>query len=170
MAQELTEKELSGNQISELSSLHSYRFREFKMPRVPQSQLARTRDEPNEISRTAQGRRQRARMTAEWGLVLDMLTGKKPRRTKDGRNITQVWADMVLADPPGEFARVAEYLLPPEVPDAAAGAGATITNIQALYLTALQAASREPNPRTIEHSQSEADKGANGVQPSVSDW
>jgi hypothetical protein len=120
---------------------------------------------------TLHGRRQRARMTAEWSLVLDMLTGDKPRRTKDGRNITQVWADLVLADPPGEFARVAEYLLPPEASDGAAGAGGNVvTNIQSLYLTALQAASREPNPRTIEHTQPEADQGANGVQPAVSDW
>jgi hypothetical protein len=118
------------------------------MPRVKSSQLARSQAAP-EMPMALHGRRQRARMTAEWSLVLDMLTGEKPRRTKDGRNITQVWADLVLADPPGEFARVAEYLLPPEAVEGASNSS-VVTNIQSLYLTALQAASREPNPRTIE--------------------
>ena len=111
-------------------------------------------------------------MTAEWGLVLDMLTGDKPRRTKDGRNITEVWADMVLADPPGEFARVAQYLLPPELaPDA--GAGAVVTNIQSLYLTALTAANVRPGGAISDatsHKTIEGDQGANGVQPDLSDW
>jgi hypothetical protein len=125
------------------------------------------------MSASVRSRKSRDRMECEWGFVLDMLTGangKKQRRHKDGRTLTEVWADLVLDDPPGEFARVAQHLLLPDPDAAGASGGSVVTNIQALYLTALQAASREPNPRTIEHSQPEADKGANGVQPSVSDW
>jgi hypothetical protein len=132
----------------------------------------KTRGSVSEMSASVRSRRIRERMECEWGFVLDMLTGvggKKPRRHKDGRTLTEVWADMVLADPAGEFARVAQHLLMPE-PDASASGGNVVTNIQSLYLTALQAASREPNPRTIEHTQPEADQGANGVQPAVSNW
>jgi hypothetical protein len=125
------------------------------------SKLARNAN--REMSATEHGKRQRRRMTAEWALVLDMLTGEAPRKTKDGRNITQVWADMVLADPPGEFARVAQYLLPPEAPEA--GQAGNVTNVQALYLMAVQAANRDARPEITETIE-----GANGVQPKLTDW
>jgi hypothetical protein len=41
-------------------------------------------------------------------------------------------------------------------------------NIQALYLSALQSASREPDPRVIEAT--EEQKGVNGATPSATEW
>jgi hypothetical protein len=42
-------------------------------------------------------------------------------------------------------------------------------SIQQLYLTAVQAANREHDPRVIDATQLEEQEGANGVQPST-DW
>jgi hypothetical protein len=73
---------------------------------------------------------------------------------------------MVLANPPVEFARVAQYLLPQEVLEG--GAAGNVTNVQALYLMAM----REVNTEAQKVIESVADnpQGANGVQPPVSDW
>jgi hypothetical protein len=89
----------------------------------------------------------RNRMAAEWQRVLDMLD--KGRRDPQGRTITEVWADMVLADPPAMFALVAAEILPKEQQDTSVGTGNTLS-IQQLYLTAVQAAQSAPNPRQLE--------------------
>ena len=89
----------------------------------------------------------RNRMTIEWQRVIDML--EKGRRDAKGRTITEVWADMVLADPAGEFARVCQEILPKELVPEAGTSGATLS-IQQLYLTAIQSAQTVPNPRQIE--------------------
>jgi hypothetical protein len=87
----------------------------------------------------------RNRMAAEWQRVLDML--EKGRKDPKGRTITEVWADMVLADPPAMFALVAAEILPKEQQDSA---NSPSLSIQQLYLTAVQSAQNAPNPRQIE--------------------
>jgi hypothetical protein len=123
------------------------------------------------------GRMLRTKMACDWATVHAMLTGKAPRKDAQGRNVWEVWADCVLANPPAEYARVIREILPQEQPEGAVPAGAMITNIQALYLTALQAANVRSGGEisdTTSHKQIEgvADttQGANGVQPPVSDW
>jgi hypothetical protein len=90
----------------------------------------------------------RHRMNAEWKRVLDML--EKGRLDPKGRTVTEVWADMVLANPGEEFARVSSMLLPKELPQTEGG-GNVITSIQALYLTAVQKANTTAEPIAIEH-------------------
>jgi hypothetical protein len=105
-------------------------------------------------------------MAADWGVVRDMLTGDKPRRDAQGRDVFQVWADLVLANPPEEFARVARDILPAEAPENSS-TNAMITNIQSLYLTAVQAANRMPDPRIVDAIAKESDPGTSRVQGSV---
>src|SRR5262249_11303423 len=84
----------------------------------------------------------RQRLRATFDVVLKMLTDPKaPRRDASGRDIFEVWADAILADPSGELARVAQHILPPEVPDNS-NSNPVVTNIQALYLTAITDANR----------------------------
>jgi hypothetical protein len=64
---------------------------------------------------------------------------KALRRDAQGRDVFEVWADMVLANPAAEYARVARDILPAETPDNSNG---SVANIQALYLTAVQQAQR----------------------------
>jgi hypothetical protein len=96
----------------------------------------------------ARGMALRHRMSTEWKRVLDML--EKGRLDPKGRTVTEVWADMVLANPGEEFARVSSMLLPKELPQTEGG-GNVITSIQALYLTAVQKANTTTEPITIEH-------------------
>jgi hypothetical protein len=114
-------------------------------------------------------RRSRHRLRAMWDTVERMLTDPKaPRRDAAGRDVFEVWADLVLENPPLEFARVAKDILPAERPEDNAGAGAIVTNIQALYLTAVQAANRAPDPRVVEAIKE--DKGREGGTSDASDW
>src|SRR6516165_4574904 len=109
------------------------------MPRVKQSQLARSRV-GNEMSASVAARMTRNRMRADWDTVLAMLTDPKtPRRDAQGRDVFEVWADMVLANPAAEYARVARH-------DNSNG-GSVVNNIQALYMTAVQDATRRPDVR-----------------------
>jgi hypothetical protein len=86
-------------------------------------------------------------MSAEWGRVLHLLeTGRKDAK---GRTVTEVWADMVLANPGEEFSRVSNMILPKDIPVSESGNN-VITSIQALYLTAVQKANAAPAPRVIE--------------------
>jgi hypothetical protein len=94
---------------------------------------------------TVRGRVLRNRMAAEWQRVLDML--EKGRKDPKGRTITEVWADMVLADPPAMFALVAAEILPKEQQ---VDGNSPSLSIQQLYLTAVQSAQNAPNPRQIE--------------------
>ena len=88
----------------------------------------------DEMPANVRARHLRNRMAAQWGYVLTMLeTGK--RKDAQGRTLTEAWADMVLADPAGEFSRVCADILPKETTDAAQS-GATLS-IQQLYLTRL---------------------------------
>ena len=132
----------------------------------------------DDMPANVRSRMQRGRMICEWAFVLDMLNSGK-RKHRDGRTLTEVWADLVLENPAQEFARVAKDLLLPETPEASAGAGA-VTNVQALYLLAVQGANRETalpggaisdatSHKTIE-GVAEQTQGANGVQPPLSDW
>jgi hypothetical protein len=93
-------------------------------------------------------RRIRRRMGAEWNRVLDML--EAGRLDPKGRTVTEVWADMVLANPGEEFARVSS-MLPKDVPQTEGGGNTVITSIQALYLTAVQKANATTEPVVIEH-------------------
>ena len=122
-------------------------------------------------------RRSRHRLRAMWDTVERMLTDPKaPRRDAAGRDVFEVWADLVLQNPPLEFARVAKDILPAERPEDGAGAGAIVNNIQALYLTAVQAANRAPDPRVVaqvEGTLTESNKVASeytGSTPDLSDW
>jgi hypothetical protein len=54
-----------------------------------------------------------------------------------------------MATPSLEYARVARDILPAEVPDSAQG-NSVVANIQSLYLTAVQAANREPDTRVVD--------------------
>ena len=101
----------------------------------------------DEMPANVRARHLRNRMAAQWGYVLTMLeTGK--RKDAQGRTLTEAWADMVLADPAGEFSRVCADILPKETADAVQS-GATLS-IQQLYLTAVQAAQSAPNPKQID--------------------
>jgi hypothetical protein len=120
------------------------------MPRVKQSQLARARG-GNEMSQSVAARMTRNKMRADWDTVHAMLTDPKaPRRDSQGRTVYEVWADLVLANPAEEFARVARDILPKEQPTTGDGTSSTTLSIQQLYLTAVQAAQLAPNPRLIE--------------------
>jgi hypothetical protein len=80
-----------------------------------------------------------------------MLTDPRaPRRDAKGRDVFEVWADLVLENPPREFARVIAEILPPLPPDETGAGAAVVTNIQALYLTAIQAAQHAPKPKPLE--------------------
>jgi hypothetical protein len=60
------------------------------------------------MSQSVASRMTRNKMRAVWDTVLAMLTDpKSPRRDAQGRDVFEVWADMVLANPPQEYARVA---------------------------------------------------------------
>jgi hypothetical protein len=77
-------------------------------------------------------------MRADWDTVRAMLTDpKRPRCDALGRDVFQVWADMVLANPAAEYARVARDILPAETEDNSNSS--VVNNIRALYLTAVQA-------------------------------
>jgi hypothetical protein len=79
-----------------------------------------------------------------------MLTDpKRPRRDAKGRDVFEVWADLVLENPPAEFARVARDILPPEQLDDSNG-NSIVTSIQNLYLSAVVKANRIPDPRVVE--------------------
>src|ERR1700750_2616915 len=99
------------------------------MPRVKQSQLARARG-GNEMSMSVAARMTRNKMRADWDTVRAMLTDPRtPRRDAQGRDVFEVWADMVRANPPAEYARVACDILPAETPDSGQG-NAVVANIQ----------------------------------------
>jgi hypothetical protein len=108
-------------------------------------------------------------MAADWGVVRDMLTGDKPRRDAQGRDVFEVWADMVLANPPQEYARVARDILSPETPENS-NTNAMVTNIQSLYLTALQAANRVPDPRIVDAIAKENDPGVPDARDGATEW
>jgi hypothetical protein len=115
-------------------------------------------------------RRSRHRLRAMWDTVERMLTDPKaPRRDAAGRDVFEVWADLVLQNPPLEFARVAREILPPEKAEEGAGGSAIVTNIQSLYLTAVQAANRAPDPRIVTEVTQEA-PGYDRGTPDTTDW
>jgi hypothetical protein len=73
------------------------------MPRVKQSQLARARGH-NEMSQSVAARMTRNKMRADWDTVRAMLTDpKSPRRDAQGRDVFEVWADMILANPATKY-------------------------------------------------------------------
>jgi hypothetical protein len=120
------------------------------MPRVKQSQLARARG-GNEMSQSVAARLTRNKMRADWDTVRAMLTDPKtPRHDAQGRDVFQVWADMVLANPAAEYARAARDILPAEAQDKSNSS--VVNNIQALYLTAVQQAQHAPDPRVVDAS------------------
>jgi hypothetical protein len=106
----------------------------------------------------------RHRLRAQWDIVWGMLTGAKPRRAADGRDVYQVWADMVLADPPGEIARALTFF-PKEHEQKQSDSNVT-NNIGALYLQAVQSANRAPDARIVDVEA----LGKTGVSPHASDW
>lgn len=118
----------------------------------------------NVVSATEHGRASRHRMRAVWDTVERMLTDpKSPRRDAQGRDVFEIWADLVLENPPMEFARVAREILPrDEAAPVDASTPSIVTNIQQLYLTAVQAANKEPDPRIVQ--------GYAEGSPPVSDW
>jgi hypothetical protein len=112
---------------------------------------------------TSYGRALRQKMVADWGVVRGMLTGDKPRRDAQGRDVFQVWADLVLANPAEEFARVARDILPPAEPDT--NAANNVMNIGALYVQAVQAANKSLEAKIVE-----AKAAAPGSPGPASDW
>jgi hypothetical protein len=118
------------------------------------------------MSQSVAARMTRNKMRADWDTVRAMLTDPKtPRRDALGRDVFEVWADMVLANPPVEYARVARDILPAEPADTENNA--VVTNIQSLYLTAVQAANRVPDPRVVEASAEPVTEKPQGVED---DW
>jgi hypothetical protein len=92
------------------------------------------------MSQSVASRKTRNKMRADLDTVRAMLTDPKaPRRDAQGRDVFEVWADMVLANPAAEHARVAHDILPAEVADRGVS-DAVVTNIRSLYLTAVQQA------------------------------
>ena len=135
------------------------------MPRVKQSQLARSRG-GNEMSQSVAARMTRNKMRADWDTVRAMLTDPRtPRRDAQGRDVFEVWADAVLADPAGEYSRVARDILPAEAPDNSGG-NSVVNNIQTLYLRAVQEANRRPDPRIVEASAEPVTEKPQGVNQS----
>ena len=135
------------------------------MPRVKASQLARSRG-GNEMSQSVAARMTRNKMRADWDTVRAMLTDPRtPRRDAKGRDVFEVWADAVLADPAGEYSRVARDILPAEAPDNSGGNSA-VNNIQTLYLRAVQEANRRPDPRIVEASAEPVTERPQGVNRS----
>jgi hypothetical protein len=129
------------------------------MPRVKQSQLARSRG-GNEMSQSVASRMTRNKMRADWDTVRAMLTDpKRPRRDALGRDVFEVWADMVLANPSAEYARVARDILPPEPLDSS-NANSVVTSIQNLYLSAVIKANRVADPRVVDALAEEKPPGA----------
>jgi hypothetical protein len=62
-----------------------------------------------------------------------MLTDlKSPRRDAQGRDVFEVWADMVLANPAAEYARVARDILPAEVADTAGLSPGDVLSVEPL--------------------------------------
>jgi hypothetical protein len=119
------------------------------MARPSRAELARNQRLQLPTAPTAHGRALRHKMVADWGVVQDMLTGHKPRRDAQGRDVFEVWADMVLANPAAEYARVARDILPPEPLDDS-NANSVVTSIQNLYLSAVIKANRVADPRVVE--------------------
>jgi hypothetical protein len=133
------------------------------MARPSRAEMARNQRLQLPTAATAYGRALRHKMVADWGVVRGMLTGDKPRRDAQGRDVFQVWADLVLANPAEEFARVARDILPPAEPDTNA-ANTNIMNIGALYLQAVQAANRSLEAKIVDA------KASPGSPGPASDW
>jgi hypothetical protein len=108
-------------------------------------------------------------MAADWGVVRDMLTGDKPRRDAQGRDVFEVWADIVLANPPQEYARVGRDILSPETPENS-NTNPMVTNIQSLYLTALREANRVPNPLIVDAIAKENNPGVPDTRDGATEW
>ena len=87
-----------------------------------------------ESSAQVYAERTRNRARAAFDVVLEMLTGdpKKRRRDALGRDVFEVWADLVLANPGVELERAFKLF-----PQAAQQPEAAL-NIGALYLQAVQ--------------------------------
>jgi hypothetical protein len=120
------------------------------MARPSRAEMARNQRGPElPTAATAYGRALRHKMVADWGVVRDMLTGDRPRRDAQGRDVFQVWADLVLANPPEEFARVARDILPPAEPDTNA-ANNNVMNIGALYLQAVRDVNRNHEAKIVD--------------------
>lgn len=83
--------------------------------------------------------RSRLRMAGKWAATLDLLE----TRTKNGKNLVEIWADLTLDNPAEMFAFVNEHVLSKEPIDQP---NQQLTSIQNLYLTAIQQASRMPAP------------------------
>src|SRR5215471_13526857 len=107
----------------------------------------------------AHAHRSRHKMRADWDTVRGMLTGAKPRRDKLGRDVFEVWADLVLENPPQEYERALKLFPQTKEPEF----NNVTNNIGALYLQAVQMANRTPDPRIIE-------AGTIPVQPTQYDW
>jgi hypothetical protein len=114
--------------------------------------------------RAVASRMTRNKMRADWDTVRAMLTDpKRPRRDAQGRDVFEVWADMVLANPAAEYARVAGDILPAETQDNSNSS--VVNNIQTLYLAAVQEANRRPNPRIVEASAEPGPEKPQGATP-----
>jgi hypothetical protein len=121
------------------------------------------------MSQSVAARMTRNKMRADWDTVRAMLTDpRSPRRDAQGRDVFQVWADMVLANPAVEYARVARDILPAEIPDDS-NSNSVVTNIQQLYLTAVQEANRRPDPRVVEASAEPVTEKPQGTNE-TNDW
>jgi hypothetical protein len=91
----------------------------------------------------------RNKIAADWQIVHEMLTGERRRRAPDGRDVYEIWADIVLENPPAALAFMMERILPKPLDEQ--GVNPQLTSIQNLYLTAIQAANQMPAPKAIEH-------------------
>jgi hypothetical protein len=107
--------------------------------------------------------RTRHKMRADWDVVRTMLVGDKPRRAADGRDVFQVWADLVLENPPLEYER-AMRMFPADPKQTDAGNNTNVS-IASLYLQAVVAANRSLDAKIIE-----AKAAAPGSPGPASDW
>ena len=134
------------------------------MARPSRAEMARNQRLQLPTAATAYGRALRHKMVADWGVVRDMLTGAKPRRDAQGRDVFEVWADLVLANPAEEFARVARDILPQAEPENTNAANNNVMNIGQLYLQAVQAANKSLDAKIVDAKASPDSPGP------ASDW
>jgi hypothetical protein len=98
------------------------------------------------MSQSVASRMTRNKMRADWDTVRAVDRSENTAARALGRNVFQVWADMVRANPAAEYVRVAWDILPAETMDDPNN-NAVVNNIQALYLTAVQQAAGSRSTR-----------------------
>lgn len=91
--------------------------------------------------------RSRNQMRADWDRVRALLASGA-RKHRDGRDVWQVWADLVLENPPVEYERAMKLF--PGAVGQPEGHGSVHIDARALYLQAVIGANKPAEPVTID--------------------